>query len=186
MIEITNEQIERVNLILGNVKNAPNKVFNSVINRALTTVRSETGKQIREVYTISQKDLRAESNIRLRKAGGSNLAGEIVFAGCKIPLYRFDVTPKQPGKGTVKARVMKSKTQTAFEHAFIAQMKSGHTGIFERDTRKRTPVTEIQGLAVAQMAANSVVLEKVEAAAQETIDKRVEQEITRILNGYGG
>ena len=36
------------------------------------------------------------------------------------------------------------------------------------------------------MAGNSIVLADVEEKAQEVINKRVEHEITRILNGYGG
>ena len=35
MIEITNEQIERVNLLLGDLHGAPNRVLFNVINRAL-------------------------------------------------------------------------------------------------------------------------------------------------------
>ena len=42
MIEITNEQIERVNLLLGDLKGAPNRVLFNVINRALGTVRSQS------------------------------------------------------------------------------------------------------------------------------------------------
>ena len=38
----------------------------------------------------------------------------------------------------------------------------------------------------AQMAGNEEVLEQVSEKAQETVNKRIEHEITRILNGYGG
>mgnify|MGYP003171504434 FL=1 len=65
-------------------------------------------------------------------------------------------------------------------------MKSGHTGMFERDGAGRLPITEFMGPSAAQMAANSVVVEQVEEKAQEVINKRIEHEITRILNGYGG
>lgn len=187
MINITSEQIDRVESILNGIQGGPEKVFFNTINRALDTVRTATGRQIREVYTISQKDLRAESNIQLRKANRSSLAGEISFAGCKIPLYRFNVSPKQPAQGaTVKAAVLKANAPTEFEHAFIATMKSGHVGMFERATRRRFPINEFLGPSVADMAGNSVVLKEVEAAAQETIDKRIDAEMNRIINGYGG
>ena len=35
MIEITNEQIERVNLLLGDIKGAPNRALFNVINRCI-------------------------------------------------------------------------------------------------------------------------------------------------------
>lgn len=187
MIRITDEQINRVESILNGVRSGPEKVFFNVINRALVTVRTATTKQIREVYAIAQKDLRSESNIQLRKASKSNLAGEIAFSGCKIPLYRFNVSPKQPAQGAaVKAAVLKSSAQTEFEHAFIAKMQSGHLGMFERATSRRLPIDEFTGPSVAHMAGNSVVIEQVEKAAQETIDKRIDAEMNRILNGYGG
>ena len=49
-----------------------------------------------------------------------------------------------------------------------------------------TPISEFMGPSTAQMAGNSIVLADVEEKAQEVINKRVEHEITRILNGYGG
>ena len=179
MVGITSEQIERVESILNGVQRGPEKVFFNVINRALDTVRTASGRQIREVYAIKQKDLRAESNIKLKKASQTDLAGEIAFAGCKIPLYRFNVTPKQPAQGVrVKAAVLKSSAQTEFEHAFIARMQSRHVGMFERATAKHLPIDEFTGPSAAHMA--------VEQAAQETIDKRIDHEIDRILSGYGG
>jgi hypothetical protein len=81
---------------------------------------------------------------------------------------------------------MRGNSKTPFAHAFIAKMKSGHTGVFEREKTTRLPVTERMGLSVPQMAENSVVMEQVENKAQEVINKRVDHEISRILNGYGG
>lgn len=188
MIEITNEQIERVNLILSSVPGGAEKAFSSVMQRANSAVRTEVVKGITEVYAISKQNIRAETTIRTstRKADGG-IVGTVSFAGYKIPLYRFNVSPTLPIQGaTVKAAVLKESTPTPFEQAFIAQMKSGHTGAFERDGKSRLPISEFMGPSTAQMAANSVVIEQVEEKAQEVINKRIEHEITRILNGYGG
>ena len=91
--------------------------------------------------------------------------------------------PKQ--RTLVKASVMKG-SGTAFEHAFIADMQSGHTGVFERETSKRFPIEELMGLSAAQMIGNDKVIKDVEKDAQETVNKRIEHEIDRLLNGYGG
>lgn len=74
--------------------------------------------------------------------------------------------------------------QTDGTRDFIAKVL--HTGMFERDGSKRLPISEFMGPSTAQMAGNSIVLADVEEKAQEVINKRVEHEITRILNGYGG
>ena len=75
---------------------------------------------------------------------------------------------------------------TAFEDAFIAQMNSGHIGIFERETAKRLPIKEFMGLSGAQMVQNEVVMDQLSKEAQEKVNERVMHEIDRILNGYGG
>lgn len=188
MIQITNEQIERVNLILSEVPKGAEKALSSVIKRATSTVRSETVKGITGVYAISRQNIRAETtiNMRTRKADGG-VVGVVSFAGHKIPLYRFSVSPTLPvQRATVKAAVKRGNAQTPFEHAFIAKMRSGHTGMFERDTTARLPISEFMGPSTAQMAGNSVIVAEVESKAQEVIEKRIEHEITRILNGYGG
>ena len=186
MIEITNEQIERVNLILGNVKNAPNKVFSNVINRALTTVRSQSGKRIRETYNVKQSDISSNQNMKMKRASGGDLAGEIEFAGTVIPLIKFKVSPAQPKHKTVSVSVLKAEGGKRLESAYVADLGTYGVGVFERMTSKRDSSTQLFGPSTAHMMENENVLEKVESAAQETIDKRVEQEITRILNGYGG
>ena len=93
MIEITNEQIERVHLLLGHIKGAPNKAFYNVINRGLNTVRSQSGKVIRQTYNIKQSDITANQNMKMKRATGSDLVGSIEFAGTVSPLKRFKVSP---------------------------------------------------------------------------------------------
>lgn len=188
MIQITNEQIERVNLILSGVPKGAEKAITSVIRRANSTVRTEVVRGISSVYAISRQNVRAETTIhvRTRKTDGG-VIGTVSFAGYKIPLYRFNVSPTIPvQRATVSAAVLKDNGQTPFVHAFIAKMRSGHTGMFERDGTKRLPITEFMGPSTAQMAGNSVILEQVEEKAQTVVNKRIEHEITRILNGYGG
>lgn len=205
---ISDEAFERVRLILHGIPGGAEMALKGIISRATGTVRKTTLEGITSVYDIKQKDVRDRQNttinMRTKKTDGG-IVGEITFSGGKIPLYRFGVTPKEPkAQGAkipvkfgdrwilvapgapVKARQRKDKGQTRFDNVFIAKMKSGHIGMFERDGLGRLPVTEIMGASTAQMAGNSVVLEKVEAAAVETIVKRTEHEISRILHGYGG
>ena len=184
MITITAEQIERVNLILSGVPGGIEKALSSTIRRANNTVRSETLKGITTVYAITRQNVRAETTIKVRTQSSD---GTVLFAGHKIPLYRFNVSPTIPiQRATVSAAVLAGNGRTPFQDAFIARMQSGHTGMFERDGSKRLPISEFMGPSTAQMAGNSIVLADVEEKAQEVINKRVEHEITRILNGYGG
>jgi hypothetical protein len=188
MIEITNEQMERVNLILNGVPNGAKKAFYNAINRGLQTVRTQSGKSVNKTYRILQKDFKSETNITEKKASQSSLIGEIAFAGTRIPLIKFQVSPKEPQKQTVSVAVLRETGGERLKHAFVAKMQSGHVGVFERATpnTRRLPIEELYGPSPAGMLNNIEVQQEIEKAAQETIDKRIEHEITRILNGYGG
>lgn len=185
MIEIANEQIERVNLILGNMKNAPNRAFFNIINRGLDTVRSKSGKAIRETYYIKQSDIAANQNMRVKRATSGDLVGSIEFAGMVIPLKQFKVSPSAPAQRTVSVSVLRAEGSKRLESAYVADLGKYGVGVFERLTRKRESSQQLYGPSTAHMMRNENVLDKVEQTAQETINKRVEHEISRILNGYG-
>ena len=90
MITITAEQIERVNLILSGVPGGIEKALSSTIRRANNTVRSETLKGITTVYAITRQNVRAETTIKVRtQSSDGGIVGTVLFAGHKIPLYRY-------------------------------------------------------------------------------------------------
>ena len=129
MITITAEQIERVNLILSGVPGGIEKALSSTIRRANNTVRSETLKGITTVYAITRQNVRAETTIKVRtQSSDGGIVGTVLFAGHKIPLYRFNVSPTIPiQRATVSAAVLAGNGRTPFQDAFIARMQSGHT-----------------------------------------------------------
>lgn len=184
MISVTNEQVERVSLILGSIKNGKEKALVNSINRGLTTVRSQSGKLIRNSYRIKQSDITSNSNMNFKKASFSNLEGSINFAGAVIPLTKFKVTPTNPSKRQVTVAVLRETGGERIKHAFVAKMKSGHVGVLERVTKKRLPLEELYGPSSVHMMSNLRVLEQVEEKAQDIVNKRIEHEISRILNQF--
>ena len=183
MIEITEKQIDRINLLLGGLKNAPNKASANVINRALTTIRSQSGKEIRKTYKIKQQDITSNQRMTLKRASGQDIEGSISYAGNLIPLMKFSVNPTAPRKKTVSVSVLQSGGGKRLLHAYVANLGRG-IGVFERETSKRESSVQLYGPSTAHMVEKEDVLSKIETAALETIDKRVEHEISRILNGY--
>lgn len=183
MIEITSEQIDRIHSLLGGIQNAPQKVIYNVLNRAVTNVKTTSSREVRKTYKIKSSDLTSHQNIKIAKAGPSKLEAAIEFGGNLIPLMKFNVTPKQPQRKTVSASVLTSGGKKRLVHAYVANLKYG-VGVFERKTSERESSRELYGPAAAVMVDNKEVLEKVQDSAIETIDKRIEHEISRILNGY--
>lgn len=202
MIEITSEDVARVEKILHDVPGGAERALSNAMNRGLSKVRTAAFKEVRGVYNVQNAALKAATSTRIRRASGNNMIGSILFSGVKIPLYKFKVTPQAIGtRETVKGSLEKGH-MTEFAHAFVALMDSGHIGVFERKgvqgiksrlqkangkgNKHTEKVGEIMGLSTAQMIGNSDVIERVESEAQETISARIDHEIDRILNGYGG
>lgn len=186
MIEISAETIERVNKILSGVPKGAEKALSNAMNRGLQKVKSSSLKQVKTVYAVKSGDFNAATRTKVRSTSAGNLAGYVSFSGVKIPLYKFNVTPKVPGTGNIVRAGQQKGVLSPFEHAFIAGMKSGHMGIFERTGVKRFPIEEIMGASGAEMVGNAAVLPEIEKEAQDVLDKRIEHEINRLLNGYGG
>lgn len=185
MIEISAEAVERVEQILSGIPKGAERALSNAINRGLSRTKTAATKRVKEVYTVKSTALTAGSNVTINKASTGNLAGFVSFGGYKIPLYKFKVTPTAPGtRKPVQASVMKGGGAT-FEDAFIADMRS-RTGVFERETPKRFPVEELMGLAPAQMVGNDRVITGLEDEVQQVVNERLEHEIDRLLNGYGG
>lgn len=198
---------ERAEKILADIPGGAEKAIRSAMSRAVSRLRSQSSTVVREKYDISSADLRANQNVRVSWSG-DNTEARVIFSGHKIPLYRYGgASPKQPAVKTtewVNALVagkwkrvhpgvaasghqFKSSPTTKFGNAFVAQMKSGHVGIFERTggaNSRGDSIKEIMGSSVAQMLGNEEVAQKLIADANETLSTRLEHEITRILNGY--
>ncbi len=184
MIEITSEQVDRIHLLLGGIKNAPQKAIYNVLNRAASTVKTTSSKEVRKTYKIKHSDLANNQNVKTTKAGPSRLEASISFAGNLIPLMKFNVNPKQPQRRKVSASVLKSGGKKQLIHAYVADLGRYGVGVFERETSERDSSKQLYGPSTAQMIENDNVLDSVKAAAMDTIDKRIEHEISRILNGF--
>ena len=184
-IEIEAERMEQVRALLAGVPKGAERAFSNAINRGLSRIKSQAWKQVKQVYTVQSSALNATSATQLQKASTGNLAGYIRFSGVKIPLYKFKVSPKQPGSGQrVKASVKKGGG-AVFDSAFVAAVKSG-MGVLERDGKPRLPISEIMGLSAAQMVGEQTVSTELQEEAQRTVNERLDHEIDRLLNGYGG
>ena len=74
---------------------------------------------------------------------------------------------------------------TTLDHAFVANIY-GSTGVFERVGAPRFPVEQKYGPSTGHMMQNEQVVEKMDKTIRTTFDSRIEHEILRVLNGWGG
>ena len=78
--------------------------------------------------------------------------------------------------------------ESDFENAFIAKMRSGHIGIFERTGDKMASggdaIHELMGQSVPQMVGNDQIREELTRSAWEKFEERLDHEVDALLNGW--
>lgn len=203
------EVLDHAAKVLAGISGGVEKAVKSALPRAASSLRGESVKAIKTKYDISAANIRSKQSISIRYSYGSESAAYIRFSGKKIPLYRYNGTsPKIPTfqdktvfvdlNGTVKpvrpgvaasAHQLKGTSPTKFDNAFVAEMESGHIGIFERTggvtSSGGNQIRELMGSSVPQMLGSESVTAKLAESASKKFEERMEHEILRILNGWG-
>lgn len=184
MIEISCEQLEKVNTLLSDIKGAPQKVLYNAINRGLNKVKTVAAKDAASVYTVSTSTIKSAAHSKQKNATSGSMVGSITFSGHKLPLKKFKVSGTGGrGRKTVSA-IVKKGSGGSLPHAFVRNLGNG-VGVFERKTSKRESSETLMALSAAQMIGNDDVLMNIEHEASEVVEKRIEHEISRILAGIG-
>lgn len=177
-------KLEEIKKELGALEKKAPKILARVLNRTLTNVQKNVVKSVRDKYIIKASDIK--QTLKTTKASTSKLNAQVKSEGMRVLLYKFRVSPKNPRPSkaprTYKARVLKKSALKPVRGGFVAQMKSGHLGIFERTGTKRTPIKELVGPSIPQMVGNKEIIQKIESEAQKTIQNRLKHEITRTIN----
>lgn len=202
--------IERAKALLSNIPGGVDKAMKAAMSRTVQRLRSESNKAIQEKYDISDAGIRSEKNVRVRYSYQNGVQATVTFSGRKIPLYRFGgAYPKVPTQDIAAGRkpVMvkgawtmqyqgvaarghqfKDTGPTQFMDAFVAQMKSGHIGIFERTggatSEGSDAIREIMGSSVAQMVGKPQVAEELTKGAYQTFKTELDKAVYHILTGW--
>jgi len=202
------ETLEQAQRLLSGIEGGFNKALKNAIGKAAKRLRSSSAKAVRERYAISAANLRAGKNVRISYSYHDGVQAEVVFHGKLIPLYRFDDTsPARPTKDTstwvpvlglegwrfmhpgvpARGHVLKSTSPYPFDHAFVASMSSGHTGIFERTggstSNKKDELRELYSPSLPEMLGNEEVAETLTKEAMKDFDQDLDQAVQRILSG---
>lgn len=124
---------------------------------------------------VPQRLLRELTTARFNAGGNTS---DVVVRSGWIQLYKFGAT--QTSKG-VRVRLRGS-----YRHAFIAAMKNGHKGVFQRagdPITQRLPIRELFGPNPAHDITNNdqVYLSFVAEVVEEVLAPRVLHEIGRLL-----
>lgn len=125
---------------------APSQLFRQYaakFPRAITRALNRAGTSSRaKMASLGAKDLGlpvsvGKSQMKLDRATDTRQVVRITATGKRIPLIDFKARGPRPSRG--KGRGVTAKLPGGagrYPHAFIAQMRSGHVGVFERSSSK--------------------------------------------------
>lgn len=184
-IQSVGDQLDRVNKILAGVPGGTFKAAYNALRRAGDTAKTRAGQFAAAEYTISKGSFMRNVTEKTVISGGAAGVAEmkISFAGNVLPLLTFNT--KFGRDGRVQTQVKRNGGAASLEHAFVARVY-GPAAVFERLGSSRLPVEQKFGPSTAHMMQNDQVVAQMEKTVQETFDSRMDHEILRVLNGWGG
>ena len=182
--QVGGKTLDRAQKILAGIPGGISRASYAAAKRAGDTAKTKAGQFAAAEYTISKGTFMSNVNVKNRVYGGAGGEGGMTlsFAGSVLPLVKFSV---KASKGGVSAKVKRHGGGGTLAHAFLASI-FGSTSVFERLGASRFPVEQKFGPSTGHMMQNEKVIEDMSKTIEETYEKRMEQEIYRILAGFGG
>ena len=199
--------LERAQKILAGIPNGTQKAISSAINKSAGKAVTGVIQSLKNNYEISPKNIR-KSAFNIRRAKVSSLEATITIKGKVLGLNNFKMTPIEPAKQIPSVKVKKGGGGK-FPGAFVARMKSGHIGIFERFqdgsrgkikkymkkyhprakkrgsgmTKGRAAIKELYGPSIPRMVKSPEIRATIWRIVRNEFDLNMKKAISRILEG---
>jgi len=126
-IEFNKAQVKLVKKTLGNIKKGAPTVIRRAVNKTATQAKTLASKEIRKVVNLKAKLV--GQHIVINRANFKSLTARMKISGKPISLLEYGARQTKTG---VSVRVRKGRKIEKHKSHFIAKMKSGHRGVFER------------------------------------------------------
>ena len=209
VITIDSTGIDRAEKVLAHIPNGAERAIYNAMERATKQFRKRATEKIQERYAISGSDLRSNESMKLELTRGNPVKARIRYDGSKIPLIRYSGSgPKSysrapqyvhivindhwvithPSAGGARGHQLKSTAPTTFgEGYFVAAMRSGHVGIFQRTGDKTASganeIEQKMGNSIPEMVGNEEVSTPLLEESMDKFSERLDHEISRLLAG---
>jgi hypothetical protein len=146
------------------------------INRTLLSVVTAMARPVSQSLRLAVGEVK--KRVITIQATRTRLTGHIEASNKPIPIILFGATGPEPSRGT--GRGVTAKTQTRrYPHAFIATMRSGHRGVFQRVGKPRLKIRELRE---ASVAAVWIKHEDIgQARGNEQLQKNLQHEVDFLL-----
>lgn len=180
MIEVkTNNSFERAEKLLAGIPGGFETAMSRSFNRALQEGRTAAVRQTTKEYTIRARDVR--STFKMNRASKSNLEANLSSKGQRLPLSTFKHNPSTDTTGANRKQVRVAVTNGGLKPLGQAFIHKGR--ILQRLGSSAYPVQMKFGPSVPSMLDNDEVVDVVVETMGKSVDKRLDHEVLRLLNG---
>ena len=184
--------------VLSSVENGMEKMAVRAIKRTLRQGVTITKRMVSAEFMMTQADV--AENLEVTDPTYSHLEGRIDFSGrAAVPLIeyvlgskepvptmpRFYRTPEAERVKGVKVKVRRTKKPVILKKHFLARMKSGHVGVFERSGESRLPIDEGHTHSFLQYLNRDLVADELEERVWEKFEDNVMHEASYVLQQAG-
>lgn len=179
---------EQATAALDQLGRAGHVALKRALRRTATSVRAVMASAVAKDVGIRVGTVRDEVRLRIDEDA---LLATISVSGARIPLIEFKASGPSPSRG--KGRGVSATVQgqrKRYPSAFIAQMRSGHHGVFVRKSpsvrmsagarSKNLPIVELRGPSLPHVFAKFIPL-GIERAAEQ-LGKNLEHELSFALS----
>lgn len=181
MLTIDADQLKMLSRAVRGIKDGVPKVLTPAINRALSSGQTAVRREIRKIYVIKQKDIPT----KVHRATRATLQGEIRIEQGMLGAEKFIYRPKVRTKYRKQLFVQVKKTGGGYiARGFVAGRL---TGPFQRrSTAARLPIRKVIAIGAPIMASQPTVGPAANKVMGDTLAKRIDHEVTRVLASAGG
>ena len=187
-------RISRLQKDLGKFmdKDVLNKALNSAAKRGADSGRTELKRQLTESHTLPASKVGKTITTRYNGSFGSGVVGASIIINDSPNAFKYfkGVKPVVPNPRKPKLQVLEIKkgNKKTSKRYFPAQMPSGHIGVFKRinsfqkDSKRQQIQEEFGPSTTGMFNYSEEIQEKVKNTAMETLNRRLDYEIERLLN----
>jgi|SRR5215471_3196678 len=176
IVNIDSSQLVKLTRAVAHIERGVPRVLVPAINRALSSGRTTVKREIRKHYLIKPSDI----PMKVRQANSTTLGGAIELRQGMMDLGKFKVSPRSRTK---RRRVIRAQVKVGggglLPHAFNTPL--AYPGPFERVGKSRLPIRKLITIGAPIMASQPSVGPAVNKAMGDTLAKRIDHEIKRVL-----
>lgn len=152
--------------------------------RALSSMRTQAKRSVRarKAFKASALDKSAFQTTKFKGKGLASMSWTLGFSGKAQPVLAYK-NARQTTQG-VTVQINRGR-QTLIKGAFIAEMKSGHRGVFYRLGKSRLPIDEAFSTRVSDVFKDDEPTNEVIQVGEAVFAQRWQHEFTRLALGQG-